>query len=269
MTTLSGLQPKATTALAILAFALLGASPAFAQVPLGTATSFAVLGGSTVTNTGPTIVTGDLGVHPGAAIVGFPPGTVTGTTHAADAVALQAQTDATTAYNYLAGETCDTVLTGIDLGGLILTPGVYCFAVGAQLTGTLTLNGQGNPNAEFIFQTGSTLITASNASVILTNAAQACNVWWQVGSSATLGTATTFVGTIIALAAVTLDTGATMFGRTIARTAAVTLDTNEVSAGSACAPAGASAIPTLSEWAMLLLATLMAFGAFAVMRRRA
>ncbi len=156
--------------------------------PLGTTATFAVLGGSTVTNTGSTVLTGDLGVWPGLAITGFPPGIVTGTTHAGDAVAQQAQSDLTTAYNNLAGQACGTDLTGQDLGGMTLTPGVYCFSTSAQLTGTLTLNAQGNPSAVFVFQIGSTLTTASSSVVQVINGGSNCNVFWQVGSSATLGT---------------------------------------------------------------------------------
>jgi hypothetical protein len=137
---------------------------------LGTAASFAVLGGSTVTNTGPTKVNGDLGVSPGSAVTGFPPGTVTGgAIHAADAVALQAQNDVTTAYNNLAGQACTADLTGQDLGGKTLISGVYCFTSSAQLTGTLTLNAQGNAAAVFIFKTVSTLTTASSSSVLVIN----------------------------------------------------------------------------------------------------
>jgi hypothetical protein len=173
--------------LLIAFFALSPFNIAFAQdtaPPMGTTQSFAVLGSSTVTNTGPTVITGDLGVDPGTAITGFPPGTVVGgTIHSADAVALQAQTDNTTAYNHLAGEACNTNLTGMDLGTLTpLVPGVYCFpSTSAQLTGTLTLNAGGNPDAVWVFQIGSTLTTASNSSVVLENGAQLCNVFWQVG----------------------------------------------------------------------------------------
>lgn len=216
--------------LASLGFVLLSgfAGQASAQVTLGTAQTYGVLGGSTVTNTGPTVIDGDLGVSPGSAVVGFPPGIVTGTTNVANAAALQAQNDTTTAYNFLAGQACGATLSG-DLGGRTLTPGVYCFASTAQLTGTLTLDAQGNPNSVFIFQIGSALTTASGASVVLANSGNACNVWWQVGSSATLGTTTSFMGTIIALTSITLNTGATATGRMLARNGAVTLDTNTVS----------------------------------------
>ena len=208
------------------------ARPMFAVAPtLGTAGSFAVLAGSTATNTGPTNLTGDLGVSPGTAITGFPPGVVTdGTTHANDATAMQAQNDVTTAYNNLAGQACDVDMTSQDLGGLTLTPGVYCFPnTTAQLTGEVTLDGQGDSSAIFVFQIGSTLTTASNASVLTLNGATACNVFWQVGSSATLGTGTEFAGNILALQSISLNTNANLLGRALARNGAVTMDSNDIS----------------------------------------
>jgi uncharacterized repeat protein (TIGR01451 family) len=226
----------------ILLFSALFIAPlaqaAFAQVapPLGTTQSFAVLGSSTVTNTGPTVVTGDLGVDPGTAIVGFPPGTVVGgTIHDADAVALQAQTDNTTAYNNLASQSC-TSNVSTDLGGLTLVPGVYCFSSSAQLTGALTLDAGGDASAVWIFKIGSTLTTASNSSVVLINGAQQCNVFWQIGSSATIGTTTTFVGNIFALASVTLTTDATLSGRALAQTGAVTMDSNVIAISTCSVP---------------------------------
>jgi len=232
-------------------FALLapGVARAATAPSLGTAQRFAVLGGSAVTNTGPSTITGDLGVSPGNAVSGFPPGLVAGgTIHSADAVALQAQRDVTTAYNALAGQACDTVLTGQDLGGLTLTPGVYCYAAAAQLTGTLTLDAQGNPSAVFIFQIGSTLTTASNATVRVINGGSPCNIYWKVGSSATLGTATTFVGNILALTSITLTTGANISGRALARNGAVTLDTNTGSFA-ACTTATPTPTPTATATA--------------------
>jgi len=201
------------------------------NVDLGTADPFAVLAGSTVTNTGPTTIHGSLGLWPGTAITGFPPGSVSGgTIHATDAVAMQAQHDLTTAYNFAAGEVCNGNLTGQDLGGLALTSGVYCFDSSAQLTGTLILDAQGNSNAVFVFQIGSTLTTASSSSVVFANGGQGDSVFWQVGSSATLGTTTTFQGNILALTSITLATDAKIgCGRALARNGAVTLDTNNVS----------------------------------------
>jgi hypothetical protein len=210
-----------------------GAAP---LVNLGTAASFGVLAGTTVTNTGPSVITGDLGVSPGTAVTGFPPGIVTGgTIHSADALALQAKTDLTSAYNVAAGLPCGVDLSGQDLGGLTLTPGVYCFSSSASLTGDLTLSAPGNPNGEFIFKTVSTLITASSSRVLVTNGAQACKVFAQVGSSATLGTNTQFVGTILALTSITATTGASVQGGLLARNGAVTLDTNSITSPT-CAP---------------------------------
>jgi len=204
------------------------AASASAAPPLGTEQSFAVLGGSTVTNTGPSVITGNLGVSPGTAITGFPPGILTGVTHAGDAQAIQAQSDTTTLYDDLAGQACTSDITGQELGGKTPVPGVYCFSSSAQLTGALTLDAGGNAGAVWVFQTGSTLTTASNSSVLLKNGAQACNVFWKVGSSATLGTGTTFVGNIVALTSVTLTTGANVSGRVLARNGAVTMDSNLV-----------------------------------------
>lgn len=227
-------------------------------IDLGTADSFAVLGGSTVTNTGSSVLFGNLGVSPGTAITGFPPGTVNGTTYAGGAVAAQAQTDLTTAYNSAAGQSCGTTLTGKDLGGLTLTSGVYCFASSAQLTGTLTLNAQGNSNAVFIFQMGSTLTTASGSSVVFTNGGNGDGVFWQVGSSATLGTTTDFAGNILALTSITLDTGANITcGRALAQNGAVTLDTNNVSIDTAGCGVSAAAVPEPATASMLSLGFLV------------
>lgn len=205
---------------------------------LGTAKNFAVLGGSTVTNTGSSVLKGDLGVWPGSAITGFPPGTVSGVIHTADAVAQQAQSDVTAAYNTLSGEACNADLTGQDLGGQTLTSGVYCFSSSAQLTGTLTLNAQGNPDAVFVFKIGSTITTASGSSVAMINGGQDCNVFWRVGSSATIGTTTHMVGNILALASITLTTGASLNGRALARTAAVTMNSNRIDAAQCGAGGG-------------------------------
>ncbi|MDR3637282.1 MAG: ice-binding family protein, partial [Isosphaeraceae bacterium] len=203
-----------------------------AVVSLGAAQTFAVLGATTVTNTGLTTIVGDLGVSPGTAVTGFPPGIVTGgTIHSNDPIATQAEADAATAYGVLAGETPTTDLTGQDLGGLTLAPGVYHFATSAALSGILTLDAQGNPNARFDFQIGTTLTTAIGSAVHLINGAQANNVFFQVGSSATLGVDTAFEGNILALTSITLTTGASMLdGRALALNGAVTLDTNSLAA---------------------------------------
>lgn len=233
--------------------------------PLGAADSFAVLGSSTVTNTGPTVVNGDLGVSPGSTVIGFPPGIVNGTIQIANAASLAAQNSIVTAYNSLAGQACDLDLSGTDLGGLTLTPGAYCFSTSAQLTGTLTLNALGNPGAVWVFQIGSTLTTASNSSVVFINGGQACGAFWQVGSSATLGTTTNFSGNILALASITLNTGATNSGGLFARTGAVTLDSNTVSrVGSCGSGAPVPALPEVAMWG--LLAILLASGALILSR---
>src|ERR1700733_2175546 len=217
-----------------LAFAALPAVASASAVNLGTASPFVVLGGSTVTNTGTSVLNGELGVYPGTSLPGFGVAVVNGATHDDDAVAGQAQTDLTTAYNVAAGQAPTANLTGQNLGGLTLTAGAYKFNSAAQLTGALTLNAAGNPNAQFVFEIASTLTTASASSVVMINGASPCNVYWQIGSSATLGTTTTFEGNLMALTSISLDTGATVQGRALAQTGAVTLDDNVLDA-SMCA----------------------------------
>jgi hypothetical protein len=197
-------------------------------VGLGTADDFAVLAGESITNTGPTTITGDVGIHPGTSVTGFESVTLNGELHETDAVAEQAKVDLVTAYNDAAGRgPVTTVAT--ELGGQALTGGVYDSSSGTfGITGTLTLDAEGDPNAVFIFQMESTLITASASDVNLINGAQACNVFWQVGSSATLGTGSSFSGNILALTSITLNTGATVEGRVLARNGSVTLDTNTI-----------------------------------------
>ena len=262
-----------STALAIIGIAtFLFGTTAFAQISLDTAQTFGVLGGSAVTNTGPSVVNGNVGVSPGSSVTGFPPGIVLGgTIHAANGVSAQAQTDLTAAYNAATGIACGTDLTGQDLGTVgVLTPGVYCFSSSAGLTGTLTLNMQGNPNAFFLFKIGSTLTTASASSVALINTGGATcpqNLFWQVGSSATLGTGTAFAGNILALTSITMTTGATLNGRALARNGAVTLDSNTVSNCGVVAPAGEPGVPALDSVGLFLLVVLLAGVGLFVMNR--
>jgi hypothetical protein len=207
-----------------------------ASVPLGTADGFAVLAGSTITNTGPSVISGDLGLSPGTAVTGFPPGTVAmGTVHRTDAVALQAQRDLTLAYDDAARRS-STAAISADLAGSTLTAGVYTSASSLGLSGALTLDARGDPSAVFVFQAGSTLTVGSASRVLLIGGAQACNVFWQVGSSATIGSASAFAGNVLALTSISLTTGATLNGSALARNGAVTLDTNAVTKA-ACAPA--------------------------------
>jgi Ice-binding-like len=202
-------------------------------VPLNSVSGFVVLAGSTVTNTGPTVITGgDLGLSPGSSVTGFGPGMGTLTPpavmHVTDPVAAQAQMDLTAAYNSAAGLPGGAALPG-DLSGLTFTPGLYTNASAVLLSaGNVTLDARGNANAVFIFQIGSTLITNGSTQVVLAGSAQAKNVFWQVGSSATLGTSSIFMGTIMALTSITLDTGATLTGRALARNGAVVLDSNTI-----------------------------------------
>lgn len=219
-----------------LACAALPAVASASAVNLGTASPFVVLGGSTVTNTGPSVLNGDLGVASGTSLTGFGlPAVVNGTTHDDDAVAAQAQSDVTTAYNVAAGQAvpAGNDLTGQDLGGLTLTAGAYSFSSSAQLTGQLTLDAAGDPNAQFVFEIGSTLTTASASSIRLINGASPCNVYWQIGSSATLGSTTAFEGNLMAHTSITLNNGSAVQGRVLANTGAVTLDNNVID-GSMC-----------------------------------
>ena len=213
-------------------------------IDLGSSKGFAVLAGSTIANTGTTIVNGDLGVSPGTTISGFTPGVVYGMSYVGGGVAAQAQADALIAYNALAGEAPNTDLTGTGLGGLTLTPGVYQFASTAQLTGILTLNAGSDPNARFDFQIGTTLTTAATSLVTLINGAQANNIFWQVGTSATLGAGTNFSGSILAAQSITLNNGVDLSGRAFALNAALTLNANTISTpgGATPEPAETSAL---------------------------
>jgi hypothetical protein len=197
-------------------------------VSLGAAANYAVLAASTVTNTGATTITGNLGLSPGTSVTGFPPGQVVGNIDVANSAALQAQNDLTAAYNAAAASPV-TATIPVELGGTTETPGVYASPAGTfGINGTLTLDAQGDPNAIFIFEAASTLITASASNVVLVNGAQASNVFWVVGSSATLGTYSILQGNVLAQASITVTTGVTLDGRALARTAAVTLDADTI-----------------------------------------
>ena len=240
-----------------LALTLGSAMPASADiiidgpVNLGTAETYGVLGASAVTNTGPTVVNGDVGVSPDTSVTGFgglPNGTINGTLHQTDAAAAQAQTDTTTAFNVAASLT--PTATGLtELSGLSLTPGVYSGgALSLSNNNTLTL--AGSAQSVWVFQAASTLTIGSATSIIVTGGASACNVFWQVGSSATIGTGAAFQGTILAQESVTATTGATVVGRLLARVAAVTLDTNTITAPTGCPPPGTpsqTAVPVITS----------------------
>jgi hypothetical protein len=222
-----GLTLGIVSVAALLSSSVSAGSLSPTALSLGRAQSFVVLGGSTVTNTGATQLTGDVGVSsPGVSVTGFPPGTVArGAQHVGDPVANQAQHDAQNAYTALSGRVCSTPLTGQDLGGQTLSPGVYCFTSSAQTTGRLVLDARGNPNGVWVFQIASTLTTAPNSSVVMRGGGRASNVFWQVGSAATLGTGTAFTGNLLAYSSITMTTGASLSGRALAR-AAVTMDGN-------------------------------------------
>jgi Ice-binding-like len=213
------------------------------KVPLGTSRPFAVLAGSGITNTGPTTINGDIGTFPTTSISGANSITLTGTNHGGDAVTQAAKTDLVTAFKNAARQGPSRPITA-NLGNRTLVPGVYNSASSVGLSGTLTLNGRGDPDSVFVFQAGSTLTTASASNVALINGARACNIFWEVGSSATLGTASNFRGTILARTSITVTTGVTMIGRVLARNGAVTLDTDTISTPSCKAATPATTTTT-------------------------
>jgi hypothetical protein len=267
----------ATLAMSVLAIGQTARAAGPAPVGLGTAEPFAVLAGTpAVTNTGPTTITGDLGIHPAASVTGFPPGTVNGTIHAGDAVALQAKSDLVIAYNDAAGRTPFTTVAGGTLGGKTLVAGVYnAGGVTLDLTGTLTLDGQNDPNSVWIFQATSDLVTASSSSVAFINGGQPCNVFWQVTSSATLGSGSSFAGTIMALTSITMNSAVTLSGRALARNGDVTLINDTITrptcatSNAAPSPSATSAVPNAAmsrgdeavapRWSLLVV-----LGAFAL-----
>ena len=199
-------------------------------VPLASAGNLAVLAGTSVSNTGATTVTGDLGLSPGSSVGGFPPGILNGTQHVNDAIANQAKIDLTAAYNDAAGRSStDMVTLSGNIGGLTLTPGLYKSTSSlAVSSGDLTLDANGKPNAIFIIQIASTLTTTSGRKIILSGGALASNIFWQVGSSATFGTTSVFKGTILAMQSITFNTGATLDGRALARTGAIVMEANTI-----------------------------------------
>ncbi len=228
---------------AAFAFAAVPAVVQAASVNLATVSPFVVLGGTSVTNSGPSVLNGNLGVSPGTSLTGFGlPAVVNGATHENDEVAAQAQSDLTTAYNVAAEQPIAADLSGTDLGNRMLNPGAYRYSSSALLTGPLTLNAQGDPSAVFVFEIGSALTTESGSSVNLINGASPCNVYWQVGSSAELGTTTKFVGNLMALSSISLNNAVTVEGRMLARNGQVSL-INDVLSAPLCATGGGSSPP--------------------------
>jgi hypothetical protein len=239
---------------------------------LGLAAPFGVLAGAGVTNSGNTVIDGDLGTSPTPAITGFPPGTVTppGAIHAADATADNAQLAAGNAYGAAASASPDIVFAPVhDLGGETYTAGVYNDPSSLAITGTVTLDAENNPDAVFIFQAGSTLVTSGASNVALTNGAQACNVFWQVGSSATLGASSTFNGTILAAVSAQLGEGVTVQGRVLASSASVTLLNDHITVPSCAPSSGVSQNPLFGQWGVaVVLAAFLGSAGVLVVRRR-
>jgi hypothetical protein len=279
--------PRRAVLLAGVLGVAIGVSPtvvmaSVARPRLLSAGNFTVMAASAITNVGATTITGNLAISPNNAssVTGFPPGLVTGAKDEHNAVAIKAHTDLVTTYNDAANATPFRNMSGVNLGGKTLTPGVYRFNSSAQLTGTLTLNGEGRSSSLFIFQIGSTLTTASGSRVVLMGRANSCNVFWKVTSSATLGTATSFQGNLIALTSITMTTGATIGvgggangGRALARNGALTLHSNVIRPPTGvCTSAAFVPIPSTGAAPMLLAPLLLGSGALlviaATVRRR-
>ena len=280
----AGARHRVATTLALFGVLLLiqAVPAAFAYpnpvaVPLGTAGTFTVLGGSTVTNTGLTVISadtgvgGNLGLSPGSSVTGFPPGVVTppGVEHVGDATAANAQTDAGNALTDAQGLSADQVFAPVwDLAGQTFTAGVYNDPSSFGLSGTVTLDGGGNPDSVFVFQAGSTLITSASSTVALTNGAQACNVFWAVGSSATLGATSLFNGTILASASATVGNGTQIQGRVLAGTGGVTLADNAIHTPACALSSGVSQAPLFGRLAPgAALAAFLGGGLFLIRRR--
>ena len=264
-----------------IAVFVLASAPATAQI-LGTASNFAILAATpNITNTGPTVVSGSVGIYPALVINGFPPGGIapgTGVFHVGNVVAMQAQTDTTAAYTTLNG--LPSIAIPAQLGGQVLGPGVYRPIVGDfNLTGTLTLTTPGL----YVFRTAAALVTSSGGtSIVNLGGASPCDLWWTVPSSATIGTGSLMAGNILALTSITIGAGASLRGRALAQTGTITLASNAVTA---CAGGTAAGFivpplagvpvgfgfggPTLSEWAMFMLAALLALAGFKALRRQA
>ncbi|MGZ8562179.1 MAG: ice-binding family protein [Candidatus Limnocylindria bacterium] len=272
-----GRRPSARIAI-ILAIVMLAAAQTVsaagpAPVGLGTAGTFAVLAGTGITNTGATTIVGDVGSHPTASMTGFGTVVLTGTNHGGDAVTQGAKADLTAAYGVAAGATPVTVVAGGTLGGKTLVGGVYSAnGVTLDLTGTLTLDGQNDPDSVWVFQATSDLITASSSAVAFINGAQPCNVFWQVTSSATLGSGSTFVGTIMALTSITMDSGVTLNGRALARNGDVTLINDTINRPTCSTPPNAAfrgSNPNASLGLVLFaLAVISSLGALTLATRR-
>lgn len=244
----------------LLCFAIAGYAQAGPiNLDLGSASTFAVLAATTVTNTGPSVIQGNIGVAPGSAVTGDPyTQPLSGSVHAGDPAAAQAERDLTSAYNAAIAETGGISLTGQNLGGLTITAGVYVFTSSAQLTGHLILDAQGDPNAVFIFQIASALTTASNSTISFINGGLGSNTFFQVGSSATLGTGTSFAGNILAQDSISMANGSSIAcGRALALTGSVTLDTNNISVGGpSCNTAAAISVPEPSSATLLMIGIL-------------